>query len=104
MKEAYKTLVKVYTYKGNEYVITKGLHDGIIRAINYKYIDEDGKLTKPLNGFEMFCDHYRNTVNDIIRRINLKHDYDEFIENSGIDKEDTETFLKATVEFFKNHE
>ncbi len=104
MKEAYKTLVKVYTYKGNEYVITKGLHDGIIRAINYKYIDEDGKLTKPLNGFEMFCDHYRNTVNDIIRRINLKHDYDEFIDNSGIDKEDTENFLKASVEFFKNHE
>lgn len=104
MKESYRTLVKKYTYKDNAYLIVKGLHDGIIRAINYKYIDDEGKLTKKLNGFEMFCDHYRNTVNDIIHRIILKHDYDEFIESSGIDKEDTEAFLKATVEFFKNHE
>ena len=102
MKETYKTLVKVYNYKGNEYIIAKGIHDGIIRAINYKYIDDEGKLTKKLNGFEMFCDHYRNTVNDIIHRINLKHDYDEYVKD--IDKNDTEAFLAASVEFFKNHE
>lgn len=39
MKESYKVLVKVYHYKGNEYAIIKGEHDGIIRAINYKYVD-----------------------------------------------------------------
>ncbi len=101
MKEVYKTLVKDYYYKGNDYAIIKGLHDGIIRAINYKYMDSEGKLIKPLNGIEMFCDHNANTVECIIKRINDKHDWDEYIINNNVDTNDNDALLKAVKSYFK---
>lgn len=99
MKESYKVLVKVYQYKGNEYVIVKGIHDGIIRAINYKYVDSSGNATKALNGLEMFCDRRANTVNTIIERINYKHDLDGYLADNGIDRSDNEAFIKAIMAF-----
>ena len=104
MKETYKTLVKSYNYKGNEYVIAKGLHDGIIRAINYKYIDDDGKLVKPLNGIEMFCCKEANTVEDIIKRINDKIDFDEYIKKYNIDTDDISVLAKAYKKFYESKE
>jgi len=104
MKETYKTLVKSYNYKGNEYVIAKGLHDGIIRAINYKYIDDDGKLVKPLNGIEMFCCKEANTVEDIIKRINDKIDFDEYIKKYNIDTDDIEILARAYRKFYESNE
>ncbi len=101
MKESYRVIVKVYRYKDNEYAIIRGEHDGIIRAINYKYLDTDGKLIKPLNGIEMFCDHNANTVSAIIERINRKHDWDEYISENGIDTSDDEALLKAIAAFYK---
>ncbi len=99
--ETYKTLVKTYHYRNNDYVIVKGLHDGIIRAVNYKYIDSDGKLTKQLNGLEMFCDHNANTVNDIIRRINNKLDWDNYLIENNVDANDNDALRKAAIKFFK---
>lgn len=101
MKESYKVIVRDYSYKGNEYTIIKGEHDGILRAINYKYIDSSGNLTKSLNGIEMFCDHNANTVSAIIERINQKHDWDEYLDENGIDRNDEEAMLKAVSAFFK---
>ncbi len=104
MKETYKTLVKSYNYKGNEYVIAKGLHDGIIRAINYKYIIEDGKLVKPLNGIEMFCSKEANTVEDIIKRINDKIDFDEYIKKYNIGTDDISVLARAYKKFYERSE
>lgn len=99
MKESYKVLVRSYHYKGNEYAILKGEHDGTIRAINYKYVDSSGNLTKSLNGLEMFCDHRANTVSAIIERINYKHDLDDYLADNGIDRSDNEALIKAIMAF-----
>ena len=99
--ETYKTLVKTYHYKNNDYAIVKGLHDGIIRAINYKYIDDNGRLAQPLNGIEMFCDHNANTVNDIIKRINTKLDWDDYLKENDIDVDDNEALTQAVKDFFR---
>lgn len=104
MKESYRTLVKRYMYKDNEYLIVKGIHDGIIRAINYNYIDEDGKLNQPLNGIEMFCSKDANTVEDIIKRINDKIDFDEYIIERDIDTSDMRKLARAYRDFYKRHE
>lgn len=101
MKEAYKVLVRRYHYKGRDFIIAKELHDGIIRAIDLKYINENGRLTRPLNGLEMFCDSRFNTVPEIIRRINDHIDFMEYAEKYHIDKNDAELFAKAAVDFFK---
>lgn len=85
MKEQYKTLVSGYHYKGETFAIIKGLHDGIIRAINYKYIDDNGQLTTPLNGLQMFVSHTENTVNQIIDRINHHIDWNNYIKEHNID-------------------
>ena len=105
MKESYRTLVKRYMYKENEYLIVKGLHDGIIRAINYNCIGEDGKLNQPLNGIEMFCSKNANTVEDIIKRINDKIDFDEYIKEHDVDTSDIRKLARAYKEFYrKRHE
>jgi len=105
MKESYRTLVKIYMYKDNEYLIVKGLHDGIIRAINYNCIDEDGKLNQPLNGIEMFCSKEANTVEDIISRINDKIDFDEYIKEHDVDTSDIRKLARAYKDFYrKRHE
>lgn len=100
MEEKYITLVRVYTYKGHRYAIVQGLHDMIIRAVDYNYLDDEGKLIKPLNGIEMLCRKDANTVPAIIERINNKVDCDEFIEENGISRNDEDAFLKAVVEFY----
>ena len=105
MKESYRTLVKKYMYKDNAYLIVKGFHDGIIRAINYNCIDEDGKLNQPLNGIEMFCSKEANTVEDIISRINDKIDFDEYIKEHDVDTSDIRKLARAYKEFYrKRHE
>lgn len=100
MKEQYKTLVREYVYKDHHYAIIKGLHDGIIRAIDYKYLDENGLLIKPLNGLEMLCDHHRNTVSQMIDRINDHIDWKEYVEKYNLNEADQEVFVKACVDFY----
>ena len=104
MKETYKSLVKLYKYKGNEYAIVQGIHDGIIRAINYNCLDENGRTTQPLNGIEMFCSKEANTVEEIIKRINLKIDFDEYIKQNDIDTSDMKTLAKAYKKFYEKNE
>ena len=104
MKESYRTLVKRYMYTDNDYFIVKGLHAGIIRAINYNFIGEDGKLNQPLNGIEMFCSKNANTVEDIIKRINDKIDFDEYIIEHDVDTSDMRKLARAYRDFYKRHE
>lgn len=102
MKETYKTLVKSYNYKGSEYAIVKGIHDGILRAINYNYLDAEGKLTQPLNGIEMFCSREANTVGDIIKRINDKIDFDEYIKKYNINTDDIAVLARTYKKFYES--
>ena len=104
MKETYRSLVKLYKYKENEYAIVQGIHDGIIRAINYNCLDENGRTAQPLNGIEMFCSKDANTVEDIIKRINLKIDFDEYIKQHDIDTSDMNTLAKAYKKFYESRE
>lgn len=99
MKENYKTLVKVYSYKGHEFAIIKGLHDGIIRAIDYKYIDDNGMLTKHLNGLEMFVNTLDNTIYGVTRQINMAIDWQEYIKENNVDTSNSDELLKAAVKF-----
>ena len=101
MKEQYKTLVRDYFYKGNDFVIVKGLHDGIIRAVNYKYLDENGLLTKQLNGAEMFVNTMNNTINGVMERINSYYDWKEFVEENNVNINDETELLNAMKVFYK---
>ncbi len=104
MKETYRSLVKLYKYKGKEYAIVQGIHDGIIRAINYNCLDGNGRTTQPLNGIEMFCSKEANMVEEIIKRINLKIDFDEYIKQNDIDTSDMKTLARAYKKFYENNE
>lgn len=46
------TVIKRIQILGEKFVIVRN-EDGWYLAINTKYIDEDGKLNKPLNGLQM---------------------------------------------------
>ncbi len=48
-----KTVTKDFTYRGRHFAIIK--HEGHYCAIDYKFIDSSGKLTKELHGGQMFA-------------------------------------------------
>jgi hypothetical protein len=101
MKEQYRKICRRFYYKGHEFVIVKGLHDGILRAIDCKYLAEDGTLKQKLNGLQMFCDDRANTLQQIIKRIKDNIDLAEYIEERGIDVNDTERFVQAVKDFYR---
>lgn len=69
-------------YKGSKYEILKR-KDGLYIAINHKEIDEEGKLKRTLNGFEM---HARNTVEEVIDSVKMSLDITEIQEQTGVDR------------------
>lgn len=98
------TLVRKYHYRGEDFVIVRESKDGVIRAINYKYLDERGVLKQPLNGLQMYCDHERNTVPEIIERINHDLDLRAFfaerrINMADLTKDDVAMITKLLIEF-----
>ena len=60
--------ITMYTRKERTFAIVR--HDGRYCAIEDKYIDADGKLTKTLNGLQMYAsisydecvEHVKNTI------------------------------------------
>ncbi len=52
----------------------------------------------------MFCSKDANTVEDIIKRINLKIDFDEYIKQHDIDTSDMKTLAKAYKKFYEKNE
>ena len=57
-----------------------------------------------MNGIEIFCSKDANTVEDIIKRINLKIDFDEYIKQHDIDTSDMKTLAKAYKKFYEKNE
>ena len=98
-----KVLTKVYAYKDKRYVIAKN-NDGIIMAIDYKYINEDGVLTQELNGLQMFVDVDRNTVPEIIERINRYTDWCEYTKEHNVDLSNTKSAVDAYMKFCDERE
>ena len=96
-----KTLCRDFTTHGEHYVIAKRREDGIIIAVNYKYLDENGCITETLNGLQMFVDHTRNTVPQIIERITSYHEWREFLKVNHVNENDQNEMLKAAVIFYK---
>lgn len=74
-----KVIADRFTYKGRVFTIGERKSDGILVAIEDIYIDENGRLTKSLNGFNLLADRRKNTVPEIIERIYEKVDYEEFM-------------------------
>lgn len=94
-----KVLVDGFNYKGRKFVIGERHSDGILVAIEDKFIDEQGRLTQTLYGFTLLVDKNKNTIPDIINRIYEKVDYEEFIEQSNPQTEEEKLLL--TGEFFR---
>lgn len=97
------TLVRKYHYRGEDFVIVRESKDGVIRAINYKYI-KNGVLTQALNGLDMYCDPDRNTLPEIIERINHDLDLRAFfaerrINMADLTKDDVAMITKLLIEF-----
>jgi hypothetical protein len=93
------TLVRKYHYRGEDFVIVRESKDGVIRAINYKYLDERGVLKQKLNGLQMYCDHERNTVPEIIERINHDLDLNAYLDEHNIERECSEQLIRAIIAF-----
>ena len=97
-----RILCKCYHYRGHNFWISTG-DDGVARAIDYKYI-KNGVLTQELNGLQMYCDHERNTVPEIIERINHDLDLRAFfaerrINMADLTRDDVEKITKLLIEF-----
>lgn len=97
MKEKMKILCKCYHYRDHDFFIATG-EDGVARAIDYKYI-KNGVLTQALNGLQMYCDPDRNTLPEIIDRINYSLDLLAYLDEHHIDKSDKVATIKAIIAF-----
>ena len=60
-------LTKVH-YKGKSFVVVSN-EQGILCAIDTKYLDGQGRLTTCLNGLQMLVDQKENTLPAMINRI-----------------------------------
>lgn len=97
MKEKMKILCKCYHYRDHDFFIATG-EDGVARAIDYKYI-KNGVLTQALNGLQMYCDPDRNTLPEIIDRINYSLDLNAYLDEHNIERECSEQLIRAIIAF-----
>lgn len=88
-----------FTYKGRVFTIAERDEDGILVAIENKYIDKNGRLTKSLNGFNLLADRRRNTIPEIIERIYETVDYEEFMEDAA--PQSIQEKVELTAYFFQ---
>lgn len=82
----HKVQVKKFYCRGNTYVLTSAEVKGEIKyfAINYKYLDDEGKLTKELCGLEMFM---QDTMADTMKRVEEYHKMREYMAQGYSDAE-----------------
>lgn len=82
----HKVLVKAFHCGGATYVLTKADVNGEMKyfAINYKYLDEEGRLKKTLNGLEMFM---QDTMDDTMKRVEEYHKMLEYLKDGYSDAE-----------------
>ena len=97
-----RILCRRYHYRDHDFFIATG-EDGVARAIDYKYI-KNGVLTQELNGLDMYCDPDRNTLPEIIERINYSLDLRAFfaerrINMADLTKDDVAMITKLLIEF-----
>ena len=92
-----RILCKCYHYRDHDFFIATG-EDGIARAIDYKYI-KNGVLTQALNGLQMYCDPDRNTLPEIIDRINYSLDLNAYLDEHNIERECSEQLIRAIIAF-----
>ena len=92
-----KILCRCYHYRDHDFFIATG-EDGIARAIDYKYI-KNGVLTQALNGLDMYCDPDRNTLPEIIDRINYGLDLNAYLDEHNIERECSEQLIRAIIAF-----
>lgn len=75
--------------------------DGVYCAINHKYLDSNGCLTKRLDGFDMFVSTIDNTLSGLINRINQHFEWTSFIKEHNIDINNPDELRAAVKIFFK---
>ena len=92
-----KILCRRYHYRDHDFFIATG-EDGVARAIDYKYI-KNGVLTQVLNGLDMYCDPDRNTLPEIIDRINYSLDLNAYLDEHNIERECSEQLIRAIIAF-----
>lgn len=99
-------LVRNLVSYGETYAVVRG-DDGYLRAINHKYLDSEGRLTKQLNGLDMFVNTVDNTLNGIIHRIQSYHEFQQYMSEHEVDVNDPNQLRKAIQELYhlqENHE
>lgn len=92
-----RILCRCYHYRDHDFFIATG-EDGIARAIDYKYI-KNGVLTQELNGLDMYCDPDRNTLSEMIERINYSLDLNAYLDEHNIERECSEQLIRAIIAF-----
>ena len=77
------TFVKTLGIREQEYVVVKD-DEGYYLAINKEYLDENGRLTRELNGLQMHASKDINAcVNSTIADVEIEH-----LENEGMTLEE----------------
>lgn len=91
-----EVLVRNLVSYGETYAVVRG-DDGYLRAINHKYLDNEGRLTKQLNGLDMFVSTVDNTLDGMIRRIQSYHEFQQYIRDHEVNVNDPDQ-LRGVVQ------
>ena len=82
------TVIKKVSSRGRNFVIVR--HDGHYCAVEDKYLDENNRLTKSLNGLQMYASvNFEVCVNSLLNAVEI-----EYLEGTGLSK--AEAFSKVT--------
>lgn len=95
-----KVLVREFSCRGRVFTIIKG-DDGYTKAIDHKYLDSEGRLTQTLNGLQMYVDTKDQSLGSMLERIQFQLELDDYIAESGIDKDDDYALARVIHEFYK---
>ena len=81
------TIIRNFSYRGRKFAIVK--HEGFYCAIDFQYIDEEGRITKQLHGGQMFA---ARELSECIKNIQTQLDIRYYMDN-GMSR--SEAFCKA---------
>jgi hypothetical protein len=95
-----KVICRNYSYRDRSFTIVEGA-DGILRAIDHKYLDENGCINQELNGLQTYSDPSPkgNTLAALLVRINEQLDLLAYLDEHHIDKSDKVATIKAIIAF-----
>ena len=77
-------IISRFEYKGEAFKIIFKEQDGVYCAVNYKYLDSEGRTTRELNGLQM---NAHKTLNGCLNLTKISVDIKEMKQNGASEQE-----------------